>query len=492
VSSKISLKRSPFKALTSIVLASLVADCTVGPDYRRPDMPLPSEFRSQIGSSGATSFADMTWQNVFADPALQKLIAEGIANNYDLQIAVARIKQARELVDVVHSEALPQFGYDAFAGGEKTIVPGANSVTSTTYSAFGGLLNAAWEIDVWGRIRRATEAAKADLYEQEDVRRGVVLTLVSDLAAGYYQLLELDRQLAIANESVASYKKTLDLFTDRFNAGKDSELPVTRTQAAYESARANASIITRQIAQQENALSVLVGAAPEPIERGRPLVEQTMPPTPLGSTTDLLRRRPDILGTEQAMISANAQIGVAVANFYPTIGLSALGGGEGVGIQGIVHGFTLWSAAASAAGPIFTGGRLQAEYRDRQAYWDETVAEYKKTILGAFQETSDALIAQQTLVKQRENLERQVRSLQHSVDLALIRYDGGRASYFEILEAQQQLYPAEYELALTQQDQLIAVVNLYKALGGGWTAMPVDHAQSTANAAPSRISSGGG
>jgi multidrug efflux system outer membrane protein len=462
------LKPRSLKALTSIFLASVVADCTVGPDYERPATNVPPEFRSQIGPSGTGSFADFGWSYVFQDPALRQLITEGINNNYDLQIAVARIEQARQLVDVARSEGLPQLGYQAFGGGEKAVVQNVGTVGAVTYSVFGGLINAAWEIDVWGKIRRSTEAAKANLYQQEDIRRGVMLTVVTQLAAGYYQLLELDRQLEIAKESAAAYKKTLDLFTDRYNAGKDSRLPVTRSQANYDLARSNISVLTRLITQQENALSVLAGVQPGPVARGRRLIDQSMPPTPLGATSDLLRRRPDILAAEQAMVGANAEIGVAVANFFPVIGLSAFGGGEGIGLAGTVHGFSFWNAALNATGPIFTGGRLEAEYRDRQAFWDETIAEYRKTILGAFQETSDALIAQQTLVRQREDLERQVRSLQQSVDLSFIRYDGGRATYFEILEAQQQLYPAEYQLSETRRDQLLAVVNLYKALGGGW------------------------
>ncbi len=477
-------------ALAIAFSAFVVSECTVGPDYERPAVAVPDEFRSQEGPASTNSIADTTWSNVFVDPALRELISEGLQNNYDLQIAVARIKEARELVAVARSEGLPQFGYDVAGGGEKTIVPGANSITSATYSAFGGLINAAWEIDVWGRIKRTTEAAKADLLAQEDVRRGVMLTLVSDLAAGYFQLVELDRELAIARDSATAYKKTFDLFNDRYKAGKDSQLPVARTQAAYNASVANISVLTRAIAQQENALSVLVGASPRAIVRGRVLTQQMMPRTPLGSTTDLLRRRPDILEAEQNMVGANAEIGVAIANFYPTIGLSALAGGQGVGIGGVVHGFTLWSAAASAAGPIFTGGRLQALYHNREAYWDETVAQYKKTILTALQETSDALIAQQTLVKQRVNLEDQVKALQHSVDLSLVRYDGGRSTYFEVLEAEQQLYPAEYELAQTQRDQLIAVVNLYKALGGGWSDAPVAPVKEAAATQQMRASRG--
>ena len=299
-----------------------------------------------------------------------------------------------------------------------------------------------------------------------------MLTLVSDLATGYFRLLELDRELAIAQESVGTYGQTLDLFTDRFKAGKDSELPVQRSQALYQNAQANISTFKRLITQQENALCVLAGRAPGPIARGRLLTEQTLPRTPVGETTALLKRRPDILAAEQTMVNANAEVGVALADFYPKIGLSALVGGNGVTFGNGVAGFGLWGLALSAAGPIFTGGRLQAIYHQRQAFWDETVAEYRKTILTAFQETSDALIAEQTLVKQRESLEGQITALRQSQSTAKLRYDNGRASYFEVLEAEQELYPAEYQLAQTQRDQLLAVVSLYKALGGGWNLEP--------------------
>lgn len=464
--------RPSIRIVALILPALAVADCTVGPDYSRPEAAVPQQFRFQIGPSEANSLADLAWWNVFQDKALQELITTALQNNYDLQIAIARIKQAREVVAEVKSQALPQVGYDVTAEGETAVVPGHDSVATATYGLFSGLFNVAWEFDVWGRIRRQTEAAKANLLGQEDIRRGVMLTLVSDLAAGYFQLVELDRELAIANESVAAYTKTFNLFNDRFHFGKDSELPVTRSRAALESATANISTLTRQIGQQEDALSILAGLPPGAIRRGRALTEQVMPPTPVGLTTELLRRRPDILAAEQNMVAANAQIGVAVANFYPTVGLSALAGADGVVLGSGVHGFGVWAAALSAAGPIFTGGRLEAQYRQQQAFWDETVAQYRKTILGAFQDTADALIAQRTLVRERENLQTQVKSLRHSIELALLRYDAGRASYFEVLEAEQQLYPAEYEVARTQLNQLVAVVNLYKALGGGWNLTP--------------------
>ena len=456
------------KLLLATVPAMLIAGCTMGPEYKQPPVHTPQTFRDQIGPADAASIADLPWWSVFNDPPLQSLINEGLHSNYDLQVAVARIEQARDIVAQAQSQGAPQFGYNLGAAGQRDIVAGSNAAVGATYGTFGGVLNAAWEFDIWGRIKRSTEAAEANLLGQEDVRRGVMLTLVTDIAAGYFRLIELDRELAIAQDSVASYGKSLDLFTDRYKAGKDSDLPVQRSEALHQSAEANVATLQRLIHQQENALCVLVGRDPGPIERGRLLTEQTMPPTPVGETTALLKRRPDILAAEESMVNANAEIGVALANFYPKIGLNALVGGDGVTFGSGVQGFGLWGLALSAAGPIFTGGRLQAEYHQRQAFWDETVAEYRKTILTAFRETSDALIAEQTLVGEREKREAQIVALQRSISIAQLRYDNGRASYFEVLEAQQQLYPAEYELAQTQRDQLLAVVSLYKAVGGGW------------------------
>jgi len=300
---------------------------------------------------------------------------------------------------------------------------------------------------------------------------------VSDVAADYFVLVGLDRQLAIAQESVSTYKQTLDLFTLRFEAGKDTKLAVVRAQAAYESGNANIASLRRAISQQENALSVLAGDYPRDIERGTALVEQFMPPTPVGLTTAVLERRPDIHAAEEVMIGANAEVGVAVANFFPKIGLTALFGGQAPNTGDIFNSnFSVWNIGAGVTGPIFQGGRLRATYRARQAFWDETIAQYKKTVLTAFQETSDALSAQQTLADQRVAQQGQVKALRDSVDLALSRYSGGRASYFEVLDAEQLLFPAEDALAQTQRDQLVAVVSLYKALGGGWDLSNADWA----------------
>lgn len=454
-------------------MAALVAGCAVGPQYKRPDTPVPPVFRAQLTPSDANSLADLPWWSVFDDKALQDLIVHALANNYDLKIAVSRIEQARQQVLEVKATAQPQIGYQVGAGAEQIFAPAPDESSSTfSYGAVSGVFTAAWEFDVWHRIRHATEAAQANLLAQDDIRRGVILTLVTDLATDYFRLIELDRELAIAEESSRIYTRTLDLFSDRFHAGMDSELPVRRTQAVLDASNASIAALRQQIGQLEDAISTLAGDYPRDILRGKPLVEQVTPQTPVGLTTDLMRRRPDILAAEESMIQANAEVGVAVANFYPRIGLSALFGGQGVGFSGTFNAFTVAGIAANAAGPIFDGGRLKAAYHEKQAYWDETIAQYKKTVLGAFQETSDALIAQQNLVVQRQHLETQITALQRSVDLAFTRYDAGRSSYFEVLEAEQQLFPAEDQLAQTERDQLLAVVDLYKALGGGWNLTP--------------------
>jgi outer membrane protein, multidrug efflux system len=253
------------------------------------------------------------------------------------------------------------------------------------------------------------------------------------------------------------------------NSERTAKLPVERAQATYDFSIASIASLQRARVQQENALSVLLGAYPREIERGMDLTEQSMPIAPVGLTTDLLQRRPDIMQAEQTMIGANAEIGVAVANFFPRIGITALYGGQSPNIGDVFESsFSIWNIAGGFAGPLFQRGRLIESYYAQQAFWDQTIAQYKQTVLVAFQEVSDSLVAEQTLIDQRAALIHQVGSLRESVDLSLLRYNAGRASYFEVLEAEQLLFPAEDALAQTQRDQLLAVVNLYKALGGGW------------------------
>jgi multidrug efflux system outer membrane protein len=439
----------------------------VGPDYRRPAVEMPEDFRGRLGSAEAASFADLSWWEVFGDPVLQQLVRQALEGNYDLQAAVANVEQARALVGVAASRLYPQAGYEGAAEREKTLL--IPNQPNSTFNVFLGAFNLAWEIDVWGRIRRSTEAARAQFLASEEARRGVVVTLVSDVATNYFRLLELDRELAIAHESADTYRRTLDVFTQRYRGGTDTKISTARAQASLQGSIAKIASLQRQIVAQEDAISVLLGSNPGPVERGTPLIAQTTPETPSGLTTALLERRPDVRGAEQSMITANAEVGVAVANFFPVIGLSALYGGESAKTQDLFKSSgNIWNIGADVSGPIFQGGRLIESYYAQKAFWDETIARYRGTIVKAFGEVADALAAQARLAEQRTAQEAQVAALQEAVDLALLRYKIGLSSYIEVLEAEQLLYPAEDALAQTQRDQLLAVVNLYKALGGGW------------------------
>jgi outer membrane protein, multidrug efflux system len=491
VGNRLSIRLFIARALAAVLASTLILGCSatsepkgiwaklwkleVGPDYQRPAITQADQFRSEVGPTEAQSLADLPWWQVFDDKALQQLIIRALTDNYDLQLAAARVEQARAFVGVTAAEFYPQVGYQAFAGREKTFVPLEQTNGNVTFNAFSAVLNVAWELDVWGRIRRSTEAARASLFAQEDVRRGVMLTLVSDVADNYFRLLEFDREMAIAQESSRTFKQTLDLFSQRFQFGRDSKLPVARAQAAYDSSLAQIALLQRAIAQQENAISILLGSYPKAIERGTPLTGQSSPKTPVGLPSDLLQRRPDILQAEQNMIGANAEIGVAVANFFPRIGLSALYGGQSQDIDRVFNSsFSIWNIFGDLSGPIFQGGRLLETYYGQQAFWDGAIAQYKQTVISSYREVSDALIAQQTLVTQREAYQSQVQALRDAVDLSLLRYDAGRASYFEVLEGEQQLFPAEDAVAQTQRDELLAVVDLYKALGGGWQLSNAD------------------
>lgn len=442
----------------------------VGPDYERPAVQAPDEFRGEIGPAEAESFADLPWWEVFGDPALRQLVQEALAGSYELQSAVARIEQGRALVGVAASNLYPQVGYDGVASRGR--IPGgivSGSIPESTFNVFLGAFSVAWEIDVWGRIRRSTEVARAQFLGSEEARRGVLVSLVSDVAAGYFQLLALDRQLAIANDSAETYRHTRDLFMQRYLGGTDTRISTARAEADLEGSIATIAALRRRITEQENAIRALLGANPGPIDRGMPLVDQRTPMTPPGLTTDLLRRRPDIRQAEQGMISANAAVGVAVANFFPTVGLSTLYGGASNKIGDVVKdSASLWNIAANLSGPIFQGGRLLEQYRAQQAFWDQMIAEYRSTIVQAFREVADGLAAEARLGEQRRAQEAQVAALREAVDLSLARYETGRTNYLEVLLALEMLYPAESALAQTQRDQLLAVVNLYKALGGGW------------------------
>lgn len=454
----------------AIALLIGVGGCAVGPDFVKPTADVPATYRSALEPAESASFADQPWFDVFQDATLRALIAEALASNYDLQTATDRVEQALHEVGIARSEIFPQVGYQGGAARGRNFLGAPLDVP--TFNLFFGAFSLAWEIDVWGRIRRATEASEAALYATDDVRRGVVLSLVSAVAASYFSLQELDLELDIARGTTESFTRTLDLFTRRFDSGVDSELSVERAKSARAQAAATVPRIEERILQEENRLCILLGRTPGPVAREKLETRRAVPPAlPPGLPSDLLRRRPDILRAEHEIQARNAEVGVAVANFFPRIGLTSLYGGQSSDLENVVKTpGVLWSIAGSIAGPLFQGGRLTEAYRARASEWEAASKQYAQTVLTALAEVSNALVARQKLESIRAEQAVQVDGLVASVDLALLRYDGGRATYFEVLEAQQQLFPAQLDLARTDLERLLAVVDLYRALGGGWQA----------------------
>ncbi len=503
-----------FLSLTTLVLASALAGCAVGPNYRRPEVEAPAKFRDQKGAQSPESLADLPWWRVFKDPVLQGLIREALQNNYDLRIAISRIDQARAAQMQARSAFFPQLGYQGSAqrgrgagttipatetppiafdvAGTPVVIPGTKTperdVAGTTANQFVGQGMASWEIDLWGRIRRSNEAALAQLLATEEAQRGVVQALVAQVAQTYFQLLELDEELRIARQATVSFGESLDLFTKQQRGGIASDLEVARGTAAQASAAAAIPVVERNIHAVENQLCLLLGRNPGPIPRGKTLLAQRMPPrVPSGIPADLLNRRPDIRQAEQNVVAANARIGVAVANFLPTVDLTAAAGAISPDLSKIANGnWGVWNVGGAINGPIFTGGLLYGQYKQAKAVREETILSYKKTAVNAFGEVADALISRQKYAEAKGQLERQVDALSTSVKLATDRYTVGISTYYEILEAQQQLFPAQRTLAQTRLNQLLAVVDLYKALGGGWEQNGQSSSKGAQNLQPSK------
>ena len=452
----------------ALALALAASACAVGPDYHRPELPTTPTFRDHPADS--STIADAPWFDVFNDPVLRKLVDDALANNRDLEVAIARVDQARYVAAVARSPLLPQIGYqfDATRGNHSFL--GIPSAAGSTGNAFLAAANRAWEIDLWGRIRRNAESSRADLFASDAVRRGVVLSLVSGVATSYFELRELDLELEIAHDAVSSFQETLDLFNRRFRGGVASKLDPLRAEAALAQVAALVPDTENRIVAKENEISVLVGRPAQATERGTALVDQALPPeVPAGVPAQLLERRPDLMEAEETLVSANAQIGANFANYFPRLGLTAIGGAVSAELSNVLKGSSsLWAIGAEAAGPIFTAGRTTYEWRAAQAATEAARASYEGTVLNALREVSDALTAREKLRGVREEEERQVKALADALDTARVRYSGGLATYLEVLDAQQQLYPAQLALAQTRRDELLAVVELYRALGGSW------------------------
>jgi len=459
-----------FKLWRVMILALLLAGCTVGPGYKTPDARPPAAFRNAEGGA-SNSLGDIPWRQLFQDPVLEDLIGTALTNNYDLRVAVARVEQSRALLAQSRSMFYPQVTYQAAIGA------GKNELNGVPYDTGGGAAkgsdlagNVSWEIDLWGRIRRLNESARAQYLATEEVRRNVNISLISTVAQSYFQLLALDEDLAIARETTNSFGQSLKIFSDRLRGGVSSKLETASAEAALASAAATIPELRRQIALQENQIRVVLGFYPGSVPRhAGALLAEALPDIPPGLPSSLLQRRPDVRQAEQLMRAANARVGVARADFYPRLTLSGLFGEVSPELTAFTAGAaSAWSVAAGLTGPIFEGGLLRGQLRQARAVWDEARFEYQSIVLNAFQEVSDALVSRQELAGERQEQARAVAAYQEAVQVANQRYMGGRANYYELLQEQQQLFPAQNALTQTVLNQLLSTVQLYKALGGGW------------------------
>lgn len=460
-----------FQGLGLFAGLAMLGGCAVGPNYKRPVVQSPDNFRFAENQT-TNSLGDLPWWKVFNDPLLQTLIGTAITNNYNLKQAVARVEQARNQAAAANSAFFPQVGYGGDIGrGRNALYNTASpSPNSPTLSSAQLSLSAAWEMDVWGRIRRSSEAARAQYLATDEARRGVMITLVSDVATTYFQLLQLDSELAIERSATNAYTGSLRIFNDRLINGVASKLETDRAAAALANAAATIPQLELQIATTENQLNVLLGHNPGPIARSS-LTNQPLltPEIPAGLPSELLRRRPDVLQSEQSLIAANANIGVSVANFFPQIGLTTFLGRASPELSSFTSGAgNVWDLGGTLSGPVFQGGKLRAGYRAAKAQFDEAKAAYQQNVLTAFAEVSNTLITRQKLAEVYVYNGQAVVALAESVDLATQRYLNGKSSYYEVLQAQQELYPTQRAQVQTQVGELNAVVQLYKALGGGW------------------------
>ena len=448
-------------------LSLALAGCAVGPNYRRPLVPVPERFYRDERAAEARSFADVPWWDVFDDPILKGLIEEAVRNGFDARLAAARVQEARARYGIVRSQFYPSVDYEGAwqrARADQILNPSGKAQTRWTVD-----VGFSWELDLWGRIRRLSEAARAQYLATEEARRGVLLSLVSDVAVAYMELRELDSELAIAKTTTAAFQDTYDLFNRRLEGGAASALETSRAEASLAQVAAQIPEIERAIVARENQINFLLGRNPQPIPREDPFM--ALPPdVPPGLPSALLERRPDIRQAEQLLIAANANVGVAKADFFPRLSLTGLFGNVSPELGDLFsHGKT-WSVGTGLLGPIFQGGRVKRSYEAAQAQWQQAKIQYEATTTNAFGEVSGALVDRAKLVETERQRARAVAAYQEAVRLANVRYNSGLSAYFEVLEAQQQLFPAEISLAQTRRDQLVAVVNLYRALGGGWQA----------------------
>lgn len=470
------------RALPALV-ALAAFGCAVGPRYHRPATPLTPLFRGQDRAEAA-SFADLPWWEAFGDEPLSALIREALANSYDLADAVARVDIARETFRGSTDALLPAVGiqggpsYQQIFSGLSTSIPrtpGVNLPTGNpSFASYTAAATLSWEIDLWGRLRRLREAALADFLASEDNRRGVIVSLIGEIAADYFTLLSLDLQLEIAQRTVQSRQETLDLFAKREAGGVGDRLDTASEQASLAAAAATIPDLERQIVAAENRLAILVGRPPSPIRRTGQLMLRAPPPRQAaGAPTALLERRPDVRQAEARVISANALVGAAFAQLFPQVNVSGSVGFASSSLPELFSAGALTYGVSLLVGwiaPLLAGAANAHRYRAQEAAWRAAVADYRRALLVALAETSNALVTMEKLTLVRAQLELSVRARVESVELAKVRFNNGVASYLDVEQAEQNLFPAEIQLAQTVGSQFVAMTQLYRALGGGWQA----------------------
>jgi outer membrane protein, multidrug efflux system len=467
------LKVRPTIAMVIVAIAALAAGCTVGPNYKRPPVTTPDNFRgATVGQEAAAagtrtpSFADQQWSQVFQDEPLRALIKTALAENFDVRIAASRILQAKAAYRVTRADQFPTVDAQAQGQGQRGTVIAGQTLPTTGSASIGLALS--WELDFWGKYRRATEAARAEILATEWGRRAVLTSLVGQVATAYYDLRALDLELEIARRTLSSRQESLKLTQVRESGGATSLADVRQAEQLVHSANGEIIDVQRQIEQQENFISALLGRYPDTIPRGEALTDQAhAPQVPAGLPSALLDRRPDIQQAEQLLVSANAQIGVAKAQYFPQIFLTGAGGVASSSLSSLFTNGT-WAAAAGVLQPIFNAGRTRGQVALAKARTEEASLVYQQAIHQAFREVSDALVGYRRSQEFRTTQEQLVASAQDARRLAELRYQGGAASYLEVLDSDTRLFVAELGLVEAQRDELAAYVEIYRALGGGW------------------------
>jgi multidrug efflux system outer membrane protein len=457
-----------------LTAGAFVASCTLGRDYQRPAIKTPPAYRG-VSAETSASIADLQWFELFRDDTLTDLVKTALRQNFELRIAAERVLQARAAYGITRADQWPSVdvsaGLVAARSSQKGAISGIPSGADTDVSYTQAGFTLGWELDVWGRLRRLSEAGRAQYLATEEARHGVITTLVADVSETYLALRALDLELEIARRTRDVATNSLSLTETRRTSGVASALDVRQAEQLLYTATGQIASVEREIAQAENALSLLLGQAPGDVPRGKPLATLEAPPAvPAGLPSSLLERRPDIRRAEQELVAANAQIGAAKADYFPRITLTGFLGGQSRALTDLLSGpARVASASVGATAPVFNAGRTRSNVKLAEAIHREALINYERAIYTAFRDVADGLAAREKTSEQHAQQQRLVEALNESARLATQRYQGGIDSYLPVLDAQRNLFQGELELARLRQQELVSVVQLYRALGGGWS-----------------------